>query len=826
MANRVTLPVDNVLPAVVELLEHNRTLVLDAPPGTGKTTRVPGALLAAPWLGDAKVVMLEPRRVAARAAAERIASEMNQRVGGLVGLRTRFDTRVGPETRLEVVTEGVLTRMLLDDPGLAGVGAVVFDEFHERSIHADTSLAFTRETAGALRDDLRIVVMSATLDTTQLAHRLGTDAIVRVDAPLHPVETRYRTPTPGRREHDDIADAVMEILPETAGDVLVFLAGAGDIARVEQALFPRLPDAVVITTLHGSLPPAEQDRSLQPDPRGRRKVVLATPIAETSVTIDGVHVVIDSGRRRRPEHDIGRGMSRLRTVNASQAATDQRRGRAGRQGPGICVRLWPQIEQERRRQDEPAEILTTDLTSLALQIASWGVVDEAELPWIDPPPAAALSAARGVLTSLGAIDDGRRLTDHGRAIAAIGAEPRLAHMMVRATELGASGTACDLAAVLSDRDVLSGRDRPVDLRLRVSALTSPERGVDRARIQRARETAARWRRLFDCVDEPVDLEVVGPLTSLAFPERIAQRRSEPGSFLLASGSGATVNNADDLSGAPLLAVAETDGIGAEARIVTAAPIERDDLERLHGHRLETRVRGEWDRRARDVVFERQERIGALILRREPDPDPSREALNHALLAGVRREGLSLLRWSASDVRWRERLAFLHDHDPDAWPAVDDVTLVDSLDEWLEPSLGNARRRADLEMIDLKAALNNRLDWRRVRDVDRLAPSHLDVPSGSRIPIDYGAESGPVLAVRLQEVFGLTTTPTVMNGTVPIVVHLLSPAHRPVQVTSDLASFWADGYAEVRRELRGRYPKHEWPEDPTTARPTNRAKKQR
>lgn len=826
MSARAPLPIDDVLPRVVELLDRQRALVLEAPPGTGKTTRVPGALLEAPWLLDQRVLMLEPRRVAARSAAERIASELDGSVGDLVGIRTRFDTRVGPDTRIEVVTEGVLTRMLIDDPGLAGVGVVIFDEFHERSIHADTGLAFVRETAAALRDDLRIVLMSATIDVAHLAAHLDTDAIVRVDAPLHPIETRYRTPSPGRREHDDVADAVIEVLSETVGDVLVFLAGAGDINRVDRSLRSRVPADVVITPLHGSLPPDVQDRALRPDPAGKRKVVLSTPIAETSVTIDGVRTVVDSGRRRRPEHDIGRGMSRLRTVNASQAATDQRRGRAGRQGPGLCVRLWPEIEQERRRSDEPAEILTSDLTTLALQIAAWGAVDETELPWIDPPPAPALAAARGVLTSLDAIDDTRRLTEHGRALVAVGAEPRLAHMMVRSKIVGGTGTACDLAAVLSDRDLLSGRDLPSDLRLRLEALTEGGKNVDPGRRRRARETARRWRREFDAVTDPVDLDLVGPLVSLAFPERIAQRRSEVGSFLLASGAGAALGRDDGLAAESLLAVAETDGVGADARIITAAPLEREDLDRLHAHRLEDRVRGEWDRRERDVVFERQERLGALVLHRAPDTEPGRDALDEALLSGVRREGLALLRWNDVDTKWRQRLAFLHEHDAEAWPAVDDATLVDSLEDWLGPALGNARRRADLEMIDLRAALNNLLDWRRVRDVDRLAPSHLDVPSGSRIPIDYGAESGPVLAVRLQEVFGLTTTPTVMGGAVPLVVHLLSPAHRPVQVTTDLASFWKDGYAAVRRELRGRYPKHEWPEDPTSATPTNRTKRRR
>jgi len=826
MSERLPLPIDGVLARLVDSLEDERVLILEAPPGTGKTTRVPPALLEGSWLGDNKVVVLEPRRVAARAAAERIAAELGGEVGGLVGLRTRFDTRVGPDTRLEVVTEGVLTRMLVDDPGLTGVGVLVFDEFHERSIHADTGMAFARETASALREDLRIVVMSATLDSVDLAQHLGTEAVVRVEAPLHPVETRYRPPTPGRRPEDDVADAVLEVLGELDGDVLVFLAGAGDINRADRALRSRLAADVVLAPLHGSLPPAEQDRALRRDKSGRRKVILSTPIAETSVTIDGVNIVVDGGRRRRPEHDLGRGMSSLRTVNASRAATDQRRGRAGRQGPGLCIRLWPEIDQGRRRKDEPPEILTSDLTSLALQIAAWGAVDETELPWIDPPPPPALAAGRGVLTSIGALDDSRRLTEHGRAVAGVGVEPRLAHMILRAADLEAVGTACDIAAVLSDRDIMTGRDRPVDLRRRVEALERGGTSIDRGRQMRARETAARLRRQFKANEDPVDLDVVGPLVSLAFPERIAQRRADAGNFLLASGAGAGMNVADELAREAFLAVAETEGVGADARIVTAAPIGDDDLQRLHGERFEDRVRGEWDRRARDAVFERQERLGALILRREPDADPSRDALDEALLAGVRREGLSLLKWTDADTRWRDRLGFLHRHDPESWPSVDDGTLIEELEAWLGPALGNAKRRADLEMIDMRSAINNRLDWRRVRDVDRLAPTHLDVPSGSRIPIDYAAESGPVLAVRLQEMFGLTDTPTVMAGDIPIVVHLLSPAHRPVQVTTDLASFWAEGYAEVRRELRGRYPKHEWPEDPTSAPPTSRAKRRR
>lgn len=825
MGEPTDLPVDAALPRIEEHLSANRAVVLEAPPGTGKTTRVPPALIGADWLTGQRLLMLEPRRVAARAAAERIADELGSEVGDLVGVRTRFDTRIGAGTRLEVVTEGVLSRMLIDDPALEGVGAVIFDEFHERSLHADTALAFTRETRSALRPDLRLVLMSATIDGETIAQQLEGAEIVHVDSPLHPVETTYRVPSPGRAPAEDTADAIVEAVAAHSGDVLVFLAGVGDLNRTARALGGRLPPGCTIMPLHGSLPPAEQDRALRPASRGVRKVVLSTPIAETSVTIEGVRIVIDTGRRRRPETDIGRGMSRLRTVNASQAATDQRRGRAGRQGPGVCVRLWAEVEQGRRRADEPPEILTADLTSLALQIAAWGAVDAHEIPFVDPPPAAALAAARGVLTTLGALDDDRRITAHGREIIALGAEPRLAHMMIRGDQLGLGGTACDLAAVLADRDLLTGRDRPTDLRLRVEALEQGGRGIDEGRRRRAQELARRWRRRLDA-KEPPDVEMVGSLVSLAYPDRLAQRRADAGSFLLASGAGVATPADDALAREPYLAVAETDGMGADARIVTAAPIDRDDLETLHADRIEELVRGEWDRRSRDVAFERQERLGALVLRRSPDDDPDPDAVREALLAGVRREGLGLLGWREADRRWRERLAFLHHVDGENWPDVGDDALAEELETWLAPALAGARRRADLEMIDLKSALNNRLDWRQVRDVDRLAPTHITVPSGSRIPVDYSAPEGPVLAVRLQEMFGLDTTPTIANGAVTLVLHLLSPAHRPVQVTSDLASFWSDSYQAVRSELRGRYPKHEWPEDPASAAPTSRAKRRR
>ncbi len=819
------LPVDTVVPELLTALGNHRTAVLQAPPGTGKTTRVPPALLGASWLGDRRVVLLEPRRVAARAAAERMARQRGERVGATIGLRTRFDTRTSSATRVEVVTEGVLTQMLLRDPGLGDVGCVVFDEFHERNIHADTALAFARETGSVLRTDLRLLVMSATLDAGDLGRRLSTPAVIQVDAPVHPVETLYRPPAPGRASEDEVPDAVLAALQSHPGDVLVFLAGARDIRQAERRLRPRIPDEVVITPLHGALSAEVQDRALTPDTDGRRKVILSTPIAETSVTIDGVRVVVDTGRRRRPELDVGRGMSQLRTVSASRAATDQRRGRAGRQGPGLCVRLWPEVDQERRRPNEPPEILTADLTALALQIAAWGATDAAELPWLDPPPESALAAGRGVLTALGALDDAHRLTDHGREMSRIAAEPRLAHLLLTGAELGHAPTACDLAALLSDRDILTGGDRPADLRLRLDALHGHSTDAhDRSRRERARQMAKRWRRELKAGSGAPDADVVGLLVAAAFPERVAQRRRESGSFLLASGAGVSLPPADSLAREEYLAVAETDGVGGDGTIIMAAPIDRMELETLYAERIETTTKGGWDRRARDAVFEKQQRLGALVLQRESISDPDPAAVTEALLAGVRREGLRILPWDAGSVRLRDRLNFLNGVDAESWPPFDDDTLITELESWLGPAVSGARRRADLEKVDMRAALLNRLDWRQTRDIERLAPTHLQVPSGSRLPIDYASDSGPVLAVRLQEMFGLTSTPTVAGGAVPVIVHLLSPAHRPVQVTSDLASFWTDVYPEVRRELRGRYPKHHWPEDPTTATPTSRAKR--
>lgn len=827
MTSRLSLPIDGALPSLHEALARQRLVVLQAPPGTGKTTRVPPSLIDRPWIENQRVLLLEPRRVAARAAARRMADELGETVGDTVGIRTRNDTRVSRQTRIEVVTEGVLTRMLLSDPGLEGYGAVIFDEFHERSIHADVALAFTRETASVLREDLRMVVMSATLDAGLLAAQLRTDAVVTVEAERHPVDVSYRPPEPGEDLTTAVTRAVVDVVTagnhSETGDILVFLPGVGAIERVHRqlstSLSSRLGNDLVVTPLHGSLSAVAQDAALRTDAEGRRKIVLSTPIAETSVTIDGVATVIDGGQRRRPEIDHGRGMGVLRTVTASRAAADQRAGRAGRQRPGTCIRTWHERDDQHRAAAEPAEITTADLSTLALDLAAWGAADPTDVPWLDPPPPLNLETARRRLRDLGLLDDHHHITPHGRAAFELGTEPRLAHTLVRAVALepdhpGALATACRVAAVLGEGSG-PGTRRGTDLRSAVDRLDG-----------QARQQADRWRRRLDPNTEGSDhdADLTGLLVSIAYPDRIAQRRADGSSYLLASGAGVELDERDGLATHPWLAVADTTGGGSDARIVRAAPIDLEQIARTHGESLTEIDHGGWDRRARDVVFEQQTRLGAIIVTRRPAESPPVAAVRAGLLAGVRREGLAMLSWTDADHRYRDRLAFLHRERPDDWPDVTDEALLGCLEDWLAPAIDRRTRRQHLETLVVRNLLASLLDWRQGRDLDRLAPTHHDVPSGSRLPIDYGSADGPVLGVRLQEVFGLQTSPRILDETVPLTLHLLSPAHRPLQVTQDLASFWADSYREVRKEMRGRYPKHHWPEDPLTAAPTNRTKR--
>jgi ATP-dependent helicase HrpB len=791
------------------LAERGRA-VLQAPPGAGKTTRVPLALLDQPWLSG-KIVMLEPRRIAARAAAGHMASLLGERVGETVGYRIRMDRKVGPNTRIEVVTEGILTRMLQDDPALEGVGAVIFDEFHERSLNADLGLALALETA-VLRDDLRLLVMSATLDGGPVARLLGDAPIVSSEGRAYPVETHHRPSRPGEAIEDAVARAVRDALAEETGSLLVFLPGAREIRRV-QAKLSGLGDGVTVAPLYGDLPAAAQDQAIRPAPAATRKVVLATNIAETSLTIEGVRVVIDSGLARAPRFDPRTGMSRLETVAIARAAADQRRGRAGRTEPGVCWRLWAKAGEGAMAPFDPPEILVADLAPLALELALWGSGD---LAWLDPPPAAALAQARALLADLGAIDPDGRPSAHGKAMARLPLHPRLAHMVLRAKAEGVGGTAAELAAILEGR-----RPSPeTDLRSSIEVLHR-DRG-DPA-VARLREAARDIARRFGLGPGGGSGDA-GALLALAYPDRVAKRRpGGRGSFLLANGRGAALRDGDPLAGTDYLAVAETDDAGREARILAAAPLDEATLEAVLGDRIAWVQTVAWDATEQAVAARRQRRLGALVLTDAALPNPDPAAVARALLEGVRRLGLDALPWRDGAVVLRKRAGFARALEGEGWPDWSDTALIETLEEWLGPHLGGMRRRSDLDRLDLAQILSTALGWERQRALDTLAPATIPIPSGRRAALDYADPTQPVLAVKLQEMFGQAETPRVGNGKVPVAIHLLSPAGRPLQVTRDLAGFWAGSYAEVRKDMRGRYPRHPWPDDPLAAPATARAK---
>jgi ATP-dependent helicase HrpB len=824
------LPIEPVLPALRHALRAGTSAVLQAAPGAGKTTLVPLALANEPWLAGRKIVMLEPRRLAARAAAHRMAQLLGERVGDSVGYRIRMETRVGPATRVEVVTEGVLTRMLQHDPALEAAGLVVFDEFHERSLHADLGLALTLQSRALLRDDLRLLVMSATLDGARVAALLGDAPVITSEGRAHPVKTRFLARRAEGRVEARVAAAVRRALEADEGDVLAFLPGAGEIRRTQELLpADELPRGVRIHPLFGNLSQDEQDAAIRPGPPGVRKVVLATSIAETSLTIEGVRVVVDSGLIRVPRFSPRTGMTRLETVTVSRASADQRRGRAGRLGPGVCHRLWTEAEDAALQPHRPPEMLEADLAPLALELAAWGVAEPAELRWLDPPPAAAIAQARELLAELGALDPAGAVTPHGRAMAALPLHPRLAHMLLRAKELRLGATACDLAALLGERDVLRGDGRApdADVRLRLAALRreggAHGHSVDRGALHRVQAEARDLRRQLSVAAAEVDDEAAGVLLALAYPDRIAQRRpGSAGRYLLRNGRGAAFAEAQSLSAEPYLVAAELDDAGREGRIAIAARIDLADVERHFAEQVVSDDEVAWDAQAGAVRARRVERLGALVLREAPLAEPDPERIAAALLQAVRQEGVASLAWTKASAQLRERIAFLHRHDP-AFPDVSDAALEASLAEWLGPQVAGMRRLDEVRRIDPGAALEALLAWPRRRALDELAPTHVQVPSGSRIPVDYADPEAPVLAVRLQEVFGWTETPRIAGGRVPLTLHLLSPAHRPVQVTRDLASFWRTGYFDVRKDLRGRYPKHHWPDDPLAATPTSRAK---
>jgi ATP-dependent helicase HrpB len=805
---------------------------LQAPPGAGKTTLVPPALEGASWLAGQTIVMLEPRRLAARAAAYRIAELRGESVGESVGYRMRGDTRVGPRTRIEVVTEGVLTRRLQRDPTLDGVGLVVFDEFHERSLDADLGLALTLRTQSLVRDDLRVLVMSATLDGDAVASLLGGAPIISGEGRSFPVETHYVPPRAGTRPDAAVVSTILVALRDDHGDMLVFLPGAGEIRRVESLLAERDIGNAVVLPLYGALTHEAQDRAIRPDSHGRRKIVLSTSIAETSLTIDGVHVVIDAGLSRVPRFSPRTGMTRLETVRVSRASADQRRGRAGRLAPGVCYRLWPEHENLHLLANTPPEIASADLTPLALDLTAAGVSDPSELRWLDPPPPASFAQAIELLRELGAVDD-TGITPHGREMASLPVHPRLAHMLITARESGDERTACDVAALLSERDIFRSGGGPIDadVSLRVACIHGERDAapagadIDRDALRRVRAEAERLARQIRARPRgSSSASALGALLALAYPDRVGQRR--PGSrarFVLRNGRGAELVGAQSLSESPFVVAAELDDQRPESRVFLAAPISIDEIRATFGDQIVTADIVEFDETTSSVVARRRERLGAIVLRDVAVGQPDSNLVRSALLEAVRRRGVSSLPWSDAAARLRARLAFAHTNVPD-WPDVSDAALADTMDSWLAPAIARARSWADLERTDLAGALVDLLDWRQRRELDVIAPTHIEVPSGSRIPVDYTDPASPVLAVRLQEVFGLTESPRIAYGRVAVTMHLLSPAGRPVQVTRDLAGFWRTSYFDVRKDMRGRYPKHDWPEDPLAAQPTSRAKR--
>ena len=851
---RPPLPIDDAIPELRRALNGCGRAVLQAPPGAGKTTAVPLALLDEPWAAGQKIIMLEPRRLAARAAARRMSVLSGDTVGGLVGFRVRGESRSSAATRIEVVTEGVLTRMLVTDPTLDGVCAVIFDEFHERSVIADTGLALTLRTAELLRPELRLVVMSATLDSEKIGALLGGAPVITAQGRAFPVATHWLPPRAGTRPLDTVPAAVQRALNETDGDVLVFLPGAGEIKRMADRLGTMAAGpGVRIFALHGTMPAEEQDAAIGPSAPGQRKVVLATSIAETSLTIEGVRAVVDSGLARLPRFDTRSGMTRLETMRITQDSAEQRRGRAGRTAPGACYRLWSEAEHAALLARRTPEILSADLAPLALDLAVAGVDEVGALAWLVAPPAAAMQQARTLLAELEAIDEIGAPTAHGGRMAALALHPRLAHLVLRGHEAGRTRLACEIAALLGERDVLIRRDAELDpdLALRVAVIRGDRdvdwSSADRGRVMRVREEAKRIaerlratlgdsrsprvargaRSVRDsaapAAPSPDDAAWAGELLALAYPDRVAlARENGRGSFRMRNGRGAQVAEVSPLARERALAIADTDGARDDARVFLAAALDRGTIEILFARQIVESQDVELDDESGAMLQTTRRLLGALVLDVHVSKVRDSALVVPALLGRVRRDGIRSIPWNESATQMRERLAFLHAADS-AWPAMSDEALLNTLDDWLAPALDGVQRYGDIAKANLAAALLSHVPPKLRRSVDTLAPTHVEVATGSRIPVSYADPAAPTLSVRLQELFGTAETPRVGGGNVPLTLHLLSPAGRPLQVTRDLGGFWRGSYAEVRKEMRGRYPRHPWPENPLEAEATRRVK---
>ncbi|NLP10213.1 ATP-dependent helicase HrpB [bacterium] len=830
-------PIEKIVPDLIAGLASSRRVVLSAPPGAGKTVHLPLVLLQAGQTNGKKILMLEPRRWAARRAAEFMAQQLHEPVGRTVGYRIRGQSVIRSTSRIEILTEGILTRMLHADPELPDVGLLIFDEFHERSIHADLGLALALDVQQHLRPDLAILVMSATLDGCAVARLLNTATVVQMNEQSFPVETHYARTADRQPLELRIADAVLRALAAETGDLLVFLPGMREMRRAEEALYGRMPKTVQVHLLHGDLPLARQEAALAPTEQ--RKVILATSIAETSLTIEGVRVVIDSGWTRRLRFDPRRGMSGLVTLPVSRAAANQRRGRAGRQGPGVCYRLWTESEQQQLPEYPIAEIQISDLANLALDLALWGDPLGQTLSFLDPPPAAHLARAQALLQRLGAMTANLGLTAHGKAMARLAIHPRLSHMILQAKEQGLGAEACELAALLEEPEPPfdAGRTDP-DLRVRLDRLRQGPKAVrERILMQKNkllemtgvsansadhRPTAGVKKRTINSSGQSLE-EASGLLLALAYPDRVAARHPErPNSYHLANGMIATLTGSSALARERFLAVADVDAAGPEGKIYLAAPISADRLESAFADAIRIQDEVTWDNMEHRVRARRVRRLDHLVLE-EKAIEPGEEQVRTALLQGIRRAGLSCLPWGREAVRLQSRVEWARRHLTAAADFADysESGLLDSLESWLAPFLIGMHKLEHLQRLRLAEILADRLTYQQRRDLDRLVPAELIVPSGSRIAVEYQSEGSPVLAVKLQELFGMIETPRIGQGAVPITIHLLSPAGRPLAVTQDLAGFWQNTYPEIRKQLRARYPKHPWPEDPFTATPTRK-----
>ena len=835
----MTLPIEEALPRLRDVLARHASVVLQAPPGAGKTTLVPLALLDEPWLKGKSIVMLEPRRLAARAAAGRMSQLRGENAGEMVGYRIRFESKVSKATRIEVLTEGILTRRLQNDPALEDVGLVIFDEFHERHLHADLALALCLDSQRGLREDLKILVMSATLDGAAVSRLLNDAPIVTSEGRSYPVEVRYLARDPEGRLPITVAAAVQRALEEQPGDALVFLPGAREIRQTQELLTPILGDDTEVLPLYGDLPWESQQRAIQPG-GGRRRVVLATPIAETSLTIEGVRIIVDAGYVRVPQFDPKSGLSRLVTQRISRASAEQRAGRAGRTAPGVCYRLWGETTQRGLIPQAIPEIRNADLVPLALELSAWGVQDATRLAWLDPPPAASLAQARDLLVELDALDEQGRITAAGRAMAQLPLHPRLAHMLRAAEKMQRGALACDIAALISERDILMGEARrSCDLTERLDVLQvfrklgrkgAQARSADLSGCARVDQASRQWRRLIGARDEAAAFnpDDAGQLLALAYPDRIAQQRAPNGpAYLLANGRGARLPEWEIRLRQPLLVAATLDAGEGEGLIYLAATLRAEMLSTvMPGHvRSEEEVR--WNAEQQIVVARRVERLGALVLDSAPLKKADPEKLRVAMLEGVRRMGLEVLPWTDEARQWQARVLSMRQWFPqESWPDVSDSALAATLNDWLAPYLDGSTRRDHLVRLDMLSILKSHLDWKQGQQLDSDAPTHLAVPSGSHLKLEYKPGESPVLAVKLQEMFGLADTPRIARGRVPVTLHLLSPARQPIQVTQDLHGFWERTYAEVKKELKGRYPKHPWPDDPWNAVPTARAKRRK